>query len=141
MKNSIKLNLCVLLVVICALLAGCSNVNEPADLWQNAVYTSDTVLGEGSKTVNVSVEAGEKTVCFTISTDKATVGDALKEHNLISGEEGPYGLYVKKVNGITADYNIDQSYWSFNKNGEYMSTGVDITEFSNGDSFELVYTK
>ena len=29
--------------------------------------------------------------------------DALIEHNLIEGEKGAYGLYVKKVNGITAE--------------------------------------
>ena len=72
---------------------------------------------------------------------KETVGEALEEHGLVSGEEGPYGLYIKKVNGITADYDIDQSYWSFNKNGEYMMTGADKTEIENGAHYELVYTK
>ena len=63
------------------------------------------------------------------------------EHSLLEGDEGPYGLYVKKVNGITADYDVDQSYWGFYKNGEYMMTGIDMTEFADGEHYELVYTK
>ena len=69
------------------------------------------------------------------------LGDALIEHNLISGENGPYGLYVKVVNGITADYDINQSYWSLSKDGEYLQTGVDVTEISDGEHYELTYTK
>ena len=63
------------------------------------------------------------------------------EHNIISGENGAYGLYVKTVNGILADYNITKSYWSINKDGEYMLTGVDSTKIEDGDVYEFVYTK
>ena len=121
--------------------AACIGPAETEDIWANAIYKEDTKLGSGDKNLTVSVEAKDKTVIFTISTDKKRVGEALLEHKLISGEKGPYGMYVKVVNGITADYDIDQSYWSFNKDGEYMTTGVDLTEFSSGDKFELVYTK
>ena len=110
-------------------------------VWKNAVYTENTTLGTGKNTLAVTVKTEEKSVDFTIKTDKTVVGDALKEHKLIDGEEGPYGLYVKVVNGIEADYDKDQSYWSFEKNGEAMLTGVDSTEFKDGDRFELVRTK
>ena len=110
-------------------------------LWSGATYTQDTEFGSGSKTLKVEVEVADKSVVFTVHTDKSTVGEALSEHNLISGEQGPYGMYVKYVNGIRADYDTDKSYWSFNKNGEYMATGVDKTEFADGDTYELVYTK
>jgi hypothetical protein len=129
------------IVTLCILCVACTN-NQPAEnLWETALYTQDTSFGNGKNTVDVTVEAGDKSVVFTIKSDKTTVGEALKEHNLIDGEMGAYGLYVKSVNGIIADYNIDQSYWSFNKSGEYMTTGVDVTQFSDGDKFELVYTK
>ena len=108
---------------------------------ENAAYTEDTELGEGEKTVVVEVKVEEYSVSFTIHTDKAILGDALFEHALIDGEEGPYGLYIKKVNGITADYDADQSYWAFYQNGEYMMTGVDTTEIIGGEHYELVYTK
>ena len=78
---------------------------------------------------------------FTIKTDKKILGDALLEHDLIAGEEGPYGLYVKKVNGITADYDKTQTYWALKKNGKDVMTGVDMTEITDGEHYEFVYTK
>ena len=87
------------------------------------------------------MKAEEQSVTFTIKTDKEILGDALLEHDLIAGEEGDYGLYVKVVNGMTADYDVDQSYWAFYKDGEYMMTGVDGTEIADGEHYELVYTK
>ena len=50
-------------------------------------------------------------------------------------------VYIKSVNGITADYDVDRSYWAFNKNGEMMLTGVDMTNIADGEHYELVYTK
>jgi len=50
---------------------------------------------------------------FEIHTEKETVGEALVELGLIAGEESEYGLYVKTVNGITADYDKDGVYWRF----------------------------
>ncbi len=128
-------------VMLCFCVAACGAKTAAENLWNGATYTEDTELGNGAKTLLVEVEAQEKSVLFTIHTDAKTVGDALTEHKLISGEEGAYGLYVKKVNGIVADYDKDQSYWAFNKEGEAMMTGVDGTEFSDGEQFELVYTK
>lgn len=110
-------------------------------LWADAKYTEDTTFGEGAKTLKIVVEAEDKKITFTVKTDKETVGDALMEHKLIDGDQGDYGLYVKYVNGIKADYDTDKAYWSFNKNGEYMMTGVDTTNFADGDQYELVYTK
>ena len=78
---------------------------------------------------------------FTITSSRQTVGDALFDEKLIEGENGAFGLYVKKVNGITADYDVDQSYWGFYKAGEYMMSGVDTTVVADGEQYELVYTK
>ena len=139
-----KLKKLLSILMITALLfaiSSCGNSSAPADIWKDAQYSKDTTLGNGDKTVTIKVEAEDKSVVFTIKTDKKTVGEALLEHKLISGDEGPYGMYVKKVNGILADYDVDQTYWSFSKDGEYMTTGVDMTEFSDRDEFELVYTK
>lgn len=134
--------ICIIITtVLCLCMTACGNTAHKGDLWENALYVQDTELGNGEKMLSVKVEAEDKTVTFTIHTDADTVGEALSEHELISGEKGPYGIYVKNVNGITADYDIDQSYWSFNKDGEYMQTGVDSTSFEDGDSYELVYTK
>ena len=74
---------------------------------------------------------------FTVKTDKDIVGEALQELGVLEGEEGPYGLYVKVVNGITAIYEEDGSYWAFYENGEYGLTGVDMTDIEAGASYEL----
>lgn len=114
----------------------------PAEgIWASATYRSDKTFGTGAKTLVVTVSAEEKSVVFTIKTDKDTVGAALLEHSLIAGEEGQYGLYVKTVNGMLADWSVDQTYWGFYKGGSYMSTGVDSTSFADNDAFELVRTK
>ena len=131
----------VLSVVFIFCLASCNKGVDATGLWENATYTKDTELGEGKTTVQVKVKVEEQSVTFTINTDKTTLGDALLEHQLISGEESQYGLYIKVVNGITADYDVDQSYWGFYKNGEYMMTGVDGTDISDGEHYELVYEK
>ena len=133
--------LILLVVLLCFCVAGCGAKTVAENLWDSATYTDDTELGNGAKTLLVKVEAQEKSVLFTIHTDAKTVGDAMAEHKLISGEEGAYGLYVKEVNGIVADYDKDKSYWAFNKEGEAMTTGVDGAEFSDGEQFELAYTK
>ena len=127
--------------LICVLTVSCGTKKDSRDIWSSGTYTENTEFGQGEKTINVEVLAEEKTVEFTLYTDKATLGEALLEHNLISGEQGAYGLYVKSVNGIYADYNTTNSYWSVNKNGEYMMTGVDSTEIADGESYQFVYTK
>lgn len=110
-------------------------------IWKDATYLDDKEFGEGKKRVDVIVDAEGKKVIFTIYTDKKILAEALLEHKLVEGEEGPFGLYIKKVNGMTADYDVDQSYWAFCKDGEMQMTGVSEAKIQNGDRFELVYTK
>ena len=118
-----------------------SAADTEADPWASARYTEDQEFGEGALTVQVAVQVSEHTVTFTIHTDEPILGDALLANELVAGEESAYGLYIKEVNGILADYDVDQSYWAFYKDGEYMNTGVDGTEIADGDHYELVYTK
>ena len=142
MKKTLNFLLLVALTaVLCLCLASCNKAPEADDIWSNAAYTKDTELGNGAKTVAVEVKAVGKSVTFTIKTDKATLGDALMEPNLISGDQSTYGLYVKVVNGITADYDKDKTYWALTKDGESTATGVDYTEIADGEHYELVYTK
>ncbi len=118
--------------------------NKSADadgIWAGATYLEDTELGEGTKTFTVEVKADEKTVTFTIHTDEKTVGAALIENGLIAGEDGEFGLYIKSVNGITADYNADQTYWAFYINGEYATSGVDTTDITEGAEYRLERTR
>ena len=98
--------------------------------------TDITELGEGKTEFLFSVtDVDGKETAFKIHTDKKNVGEALLELDLISGDEGPYGLYVKTVNGITLDYDKDRKYWSFYVDGGYATSGVDTTEITDGDSY------
>jgi hypothetical protein len=69
------------------------------------------------------------------------VGDALLELGLIAGEEGAYGLYVKTVNGITADYDVDGTYWAFYIGDDYGMTGVDMTNIEPGATYAFKVSK
>ena len=141
MKNKMRTLLtAVLCVMMLACMTACTKEEEKG-IWADAKYTEDTELGKGSKTVKVVVEAEEKKITFTIHTDETILGDALLAHELVEGEDSDFGLYIKKVNGMLADYDVDQTYWGFYQNGEYMMTGVDTTEFADGDQYELVRTK
>ena len=105
-------------------------------------FADGSELGEGNTEFTLTVtdtEGAESS--FTIHTDKENVGDALTEIGIIAGEEGDYGLYVKTVNGVTADYDVDQTYWAFYINGEYASTGVDATPVTAGDTYSFKVEK
>ena len=131
-----------LLVIICLFsLISCGNQTTDNNLWETATYSEDTVLGEGEKTFLLEVTAEEKTVTFTVKTDKETVGAALAEQELIVGEQSEYGLYTKVVNGITADFDVNKRYWAFYIDGEYATSGVDTTKITEGTTYQLVYSK
>ena len=120
-----------------------SNAETPDTdgLWADAIYRSDKSFGNGAKTIEVEVKVDDKSVTFTIKTDAETLGDALLEHKLVEGEQGAYGLYIKKVNGILADYDVDQHYWSLSKSGTALMTGADGESISGGEHYEITRAK
>ncbi|MBR3755338.1 MAG: DUF4430 domain-containing protein [Clostridia bacterium] len=144
--KQVSLLVCTVLIAAIALFAsGCNNTTPPAAEEKSTVEapeTQATVLGEGKTSFNFTVKDGEGNVSsFIIKTDKTVVGEALQELGLIEGEESQYGLYVKKVNGITADYDTTGTYWAFYINGEMAPTGVDMTEIVAGESYGFVVSK
>ncbi len=141
MKKTINSTISIILALIIAVcLVSCNTVDKEG-LWENATHRKDMTFGEGAKTVVVEVKVADEVVTFTIKTDKDTVGAALLEHELIAGEDGQYGMYIKQVNGITADYDVNKSYWAFYVNGEYAMSGVDTTEIDEGAKYTLEYTQ
>ena len=56
-------------------------------------------------------------------------------------QNGDYGLYIISVNGLTADYNVNQAYWSVYVNGQYGSYGVSEQPVTDGDTYTLAYEK
>ena len=141
MKKTVRSTISIILALIFIVALSACNTVEKTGVWEDAVYRKDKELGSGEKTVTVEVKAEDQTVTFTIHTDKATVGEALQEHELIEGDKGEFGLYIKKVNGITADYDVDRTYWAFYVNGEYAMSGVDLTTIDEGAVYRLERTK
>ncbi len=155
LRKILSVILCIVLIAAMALFTtGCQDTNtkETPDtetsttddtvidekLTEEASDLNVTVLGEGetSFTFTVTDIKGTETV-FKIHTNKTTVGDALIELELIDGEDGAYGLYVKTVNGVTVDYDKDGKYWAFYVNGEYASTGVYSTVITDGTTYSF----
>ena len=138
--------LCLALIAATALMAiGCDQANNPETPETTAAgdeTTPITVKGEGATVFYFNVVDKDGNVTkFEIHTDKTIVGDALLELGLIAGEEGPYGLYVKTVNGITADYETDGTYWAFYEGDDYGMTGVDLTEIKAGATYAFKVSK
>ena len=141
MKTMTRITLVVLALITVISLVACDTPVEQTGVWENANFLTDQTFGKGEKTVKLEVIAEEQSITFTVKTDKETLADALTEFCLIDGSEGPYGLYVKKVNGITADYDVDGSYWSLSKDGEMSMTGVSDTVIADGDHYEFTLAK
>lgn len=116
--------------------------NQSEAVTEEAVDSELQVLGEGQTMFLFAVvdKDGNETN-FEIHTDKETVGEALLDLELIAGEDGEFGLYVKTVNGITADYDVDQTYWAFYVDGEYAMSGVDATTVEDGKTYAFKVEK
>ena len=132
--------LCLALIAAIALTAmGCDQAKTPEVNDENVPVT---VMGEGATVFYFNVVDKDGNLSkFEIHTDKTLVGDALLELNLIEGEAGPYGLYVKTVNGITADYETNGTYWAFYEGNAMSMTGVDLTEIKAGATYAFKETK
>ena len=113
-KQLVSIRVCIVLVAAMALcITGCDKKPQ-----EDAVKKSFTFL---------VVDPEGKETSFQITTSKSTVGEALMDEGLISGEEGPYGLYVLTVNGLTLKYEEDGMYWAFYEGENYAITGVELT--------------
>ncbi|MDE6889840.1 MAG: DUF4430 domain-containing protein [Eubacterium sp.] len=121
---------------------GDAQSDADGDAQSDADGVQASVYGEGSTQFLFTVvdKDGEETR-MEIHTEKKTVGEALEELGIIEGEESEYGLFVKTVNGITADYEKDGMYWAFYINDEYAQSGVDATDITEGDSYAMKLEK
>lgn len=106
------------------------------------LFRPKAVQGAKSITIEVVDNNGASTV-YDVHTDAEYLRQAMEEAKGLefSGAESEYGMMVETVNGITADYNVDQSYWGFFVNGEYCNYGIDTQPVTDGDAFRIVYSK
>lgn len=158
--RALSLLLCLLTLV--GLFAACKSLSKPpegtlappveddvttatkAPSTTEAATAANTpeVRGTGAVSFNLTVTDLDGTKKeFVVKTDKENVADALVEVGLISGQNSEYGLYIKVVNGITADYDVDKTYWSVLVNGEYSMVGASSVPVTEGLQVELKKTK
>ena len=94
----------------------------------------------GDKNIVVTVvHKDESKKEFKINTGAENLRKACEEQNLIAGDESEYGLYVKTVDGETAD-DANQEWWCVTKGGEMLMTGVDDTMIADGEQYEFTFT-
>ena len=128
----------VLVAAMVLMFAGCGQ-NQGEETPEPSSNQQETV--EKVFTFEVTELDGTKKE-FKVKYDtEKFVGEALVNENLISGENGQYGLMVDTVNSQKYDYNEDGAYWAFHINGEYAMTGVDMTPIKDGEVYSFVATK
>ena len=128
MKNKKLILVLIALVAVAALMLGISMANRP-----------ETSAGAKAITVTVVHKDGAERE-FTYNTDEEFLGAVLLAEGLVEGGDGPYGLMINAVDGETADWNVDQSYWTLFIGEEYATTGADTTPVTDGGVYSLVYT-
>ena len=129
MKNKKLLVALIAFVAVIALVAGIWFATRP-----EAPETPDTDTLKFTVIV-VHADGAEKT--FNYETEGGNLGPVLVEKGLVEAADG--GFYTT-VDGVTADWNVDQSYWSLYVGQEPAMQGADTTPIADGDSFRLVYT-
>ena len=122
-KKSVIILSCVLAVLVAAF-ALIYIMNRP-----------ETVIGDKTITVEVILADGTSKE-HTINTNAEFLRGALDEKKLVAGDESEYGLFVKTVDGVTAN-DANQEWWCFTKNGEQLFTGIDTTPISDGEHYEI----
>lgn len=149
----LSLLLCLLSLSLCFSLASCKLIEPaPAETETPAGTEADTspetnadgmlIRGVGAVSFYLTVtDIDETAKQYEIRTDEAKLDKALTALGLVSGEESVYGLYIKVVDGITADYDVDQTYWSLLVNGEISMVGASSVDVTAGLRVELKKTK
>ena len=142
MKRHAKLLTLILCMVLIAAMAltGCGT--KDAAPVESTAYPDGATIGEGETAFPFTVtDVDGNESSFTVRTDKTVVGEALLDTGIIAGEDGDYGLYVKSVNGIPADFDTDGTYWAFYIDGEYAMSGVDKTDITPGTAYAMKVEK
>ncbi len=98
---------------------------------------------EGTKEITIEVvDDKETSTLYEVKTDAEYLIGAMEEAEGLTfgGSESEYGFTVSEINGITADFNVDSSYWAFYVNGEYCNYGISEQPVNDGDAFRIVYS-
>lgn len=143
MKNKKMLIALIAFVAVVGLMAGIWFATRPEA--PEAPTTPTTSVDQTTPTesllkftvIVVHADGTEKT--FNYETAGGKLGPILVEEGLAVESNSP-GLF-NTIDGETADWNVDQSYWSFYVGEEMAMYGMNDAVIHDGDVFKLVYTK
>ncbi len=135
MKNTAKKWIALALVLVLAL--------GMFFIWRN----NQPAAQEGSKEVTLEVvDSKGETKTYSVKTDAEYLSQLMDEVQKsgdfsYEGSVGDYGLFIETVNGETADYSVDQSYWAIYVNGDMGQYGADTQPVEDGGVYRLAYEK
>ncbi len=103
-------------------------------------FKPQAVSGSKEVTVTVVDDNGEEKT-YEHKTDAEYLRQVLEEIEglTVEGPEEEYGMYVKTVNGVRADYEEDGAYWGFYVNDEYCNYSIEQQPVNDGDAFMIKY--
>ena len=137
MKNKKLIVALIAFVAVIAVVAGIWFANRPEAPTDTTTPTGETQSMMKFTVIVVHADGTEKT--FSYETAGGNLGPVLVAEGLVVESDSP-GLY-NTVDGVTADWNVDQSYWSFYIGDEMAMYGLNDAVIHDGDVFKLVYTK
>ena len=94
-----------------------------------------SILGSGKTTFTLEIlDKDSNLKTYTINTNEKTLGDALVKVKLTK-DTG----YISTLDGITADYDVDEGWWGVSRNGEILNVGAFDEEIEAGAVYSFVY--
>lgn len=93
---------------------------------------------EGNKAITFEVVQADGTATeHALTTDEDYLANALAEAGLVEYQES--GFYTV-IDGITADYSVDQGWWYISKDGVSLTVGMNEQVIADGEHYEATYT-
>lgn len=126
LKKSLSILAAAILVFTFFALSGCKA--KPDDVTDTSVKNVSFII--------IYEDKSEKKV--ELQTQKTTLAEALVEKNIIEYQSD--GFYTT-IDGVTADYSKDGSWWCITKGGEMLNFGLNDIEIKDGEGYEATYTK
>ncbi len=127
----------VFILAFLSVMLGCANEKDIETTTTEVVSVNPGDDGYQKSFTFEVVDKDENKKQTEILTNGQYVGKVLQELGYIKGEQGEFGIYIKEVNGIIADYDVDGTYWAFYVNGEMSMKGADQVEIVDGATYSF----
>lgn len=136
----------IALVVVAALVVGIYFATRPKKETTDPTKETNTQTDEGANTgaagnsFTMIVKHGDGTEReFLITTTESFLAQALINEGIINGEGLETGMYFT-VDGETASWEENQSYWAIYIGDEYANYGLNDIIIEDDAVYKLVYT-